>query len=408
MLNESILSKNKKYIVGVSGGPDSMALLDMLRIKSYSIIACLVNYHKRSDSSLDYEVVHDYCIKHNIPLAYKEIFHYEKGNFQAQAREMRYDFYKEVAKLHNGDAVLLAHHFDDYLETVMMQKERKQEDGFWGILEMSKYEDLDVVRPLLNCRKIQLETYCQENSVDYRIDSSNLESDYRRNYFRNEVLKNYDENQKQQLYLEAVEHNEQYIKIMKYVSSWLNENFISMPTFKHCEYPTQVLKHFILNNTDIPMNKISKKLLENCIVALKKEGNVKINLPVNFVLIKEYDNVYVTKLTEDEHYCIIINQLEYKDYGYFKIMSQGNDRCGVDLKSSDFPITIRTYQAGDYIELSYGKKKLSRLFIDAKIPMHLRKRWPVILNSSQEIILVPKIGKNKEYLLAKPTWFVIQ
>ena len=149
MLNESILSKNKKYIVGVSGGPDSMALLDMLRIKSYSIIACLVNYHKRSDSSLDYEVVHDYCIKHNIPLAYKEIFHYEKGNFQAQARKMRYDFYKEVAKLHNGDAVLLAHHFDDYLETVMMQKERKQEK----LSSVKIYAKKQLFREWLTARK---------------------------------------------------------------------------------------------------------------------------------------------------------------------------------------------------------------------------------------------------------------
>ena len=76
MLKESMLSKNKKYVIGVSGGPDSMALLDLVYKAGFNVVVCMVNYHKRVDSTLDYEVVKDYCDSHNIPLAYKEIFVY--------------------------------------------------------------------------------------------------------------------------------------------------------------------------------------------------------------------------------------------------------------------------------------------------------------------------------------------
>lgn len=413
MLNESMISLNKKYVVGVSGGPDSMALLDMLYKRNYSIVVCLVNYHKRDDSNLDYEVVKNYCQINDIPLAYKEIFLYNKGNFQAQAREMRYDFYLEISQLFNCEAVLLAHHFDDYLETVLMQKERNQEDGLWGINETSSYKELQVLRPLLGATKKDLEEYCINQNVDFRIDSSNLKSDYRRNYFRNEVLKYYTDLEKDSLYKESKIHNQNYIKVENKCKEWLKENvyqgMFSYQSFLTFEYPSMLLKQYLYQNTDIPTSRISKSLIENALNSIKnKEGNLKINLPVNFVLIKEYDNIYVTKLDEDCDYCFVIEKEEFKDYGCFKISKKGNDRCGVAPKDEDFPMTIRTYQKGDVIELSYGTKKVSRLFIDAKIPERQRKTWPIVLNAKGDIILIPKIAKNKAYLLAKPTWYVIQ
>ena len=412
MVNESILSKNKKYVIGVSGGPDSMALLDLIRNKGYSFVVCLVNYHKRLDSDLDYEVVKSYCDKYQIPLTYKEIFHYENGNFQAQAREMRYDFYEEISKLYQCDAVLLAHHYDDVLETILMQKNRGQEDGLWGIQASSKYHNLEVLRPVLHLRKQDLIDYCVKQQIEYRIDSSNLESDYTRNYFRNQVLVNYTKKQKEELFEEARLHNERYEALFQNCQLWLENHCVngsfSYQEFLTFENPEALLKTYLLMYGHLPKDRISKKLILNGLSSLEKNGNVRINLPVNSLLIKEYDNVYVTRINKEESFCFVIDELTYGDFKYFKLCDDGHDRCGICLKESDFPITIRTYKRGDVMELNYGKKKLSRLFIDAKIPMHLRQKWPVVLNAKQEIILVPKIAKNKAYLLEKPTWFVIQ
>ena len=126
------------------------------------------------------------------------------------------------------------------------------------------------------------------------------------------------------------------------------------------------------------------------------------------MLIKEYDNIYVTKLKKRFSYHYLIEDATPKDFGDFKIALDGDDREGIALTKEDFPLTIRTRKPGDVMELSYGKKKLSRLFIDAKVPLMDRDAWPVVLNCRNEIILVPKIAKNKHYLLAKPTLFVIQ
>ena len=75
LLNENLLNKNKLYIVGVSGGCDSMALLDVLRIKGYRVLVAHVNYNYRDDTDIDYEVVSEYCAKYGIAFYYKEFHH---------------------------------------------------------------------------------------------------------------------------------------------------------------------------------------------------------------------------------------------------------------------------------------------------------------------------------------------
>lgn len=393
--------------MGVSGGPDSMALLDMLRKEGYHLIACLVNYHKRNDSDLDYEVVKDYCDKYQIPLTYKEIFHYEKGNFQSQARIMRYDFYEEVCHIYHCDGVLLAHHFDDFLETVLMQEDR---NGLWGIAETSVYQSIPVYRPALNYTKQELLEYCENEGIDYRIDSSNLETDYTRNKIRHHVLSQYTYEDKQKLYQKALLHNQEYIKRCDYCEAFLNgRTQISLKELKESKYQEEILDYYLRTFEGMDVHRISKRLVQNCLQSLLgKDGNMQIPLPVDFVLIKEYDNVYVTKIKDVSGYYYEITKSEAKDYGCFKISFDGNDRCGICVKDDDWPLVIRTFRQGDSISLSYGTKKLSRLFIDAKIPRHQRDLWPIVLNRHNEIILVPKIAKNKAYLLEKPTWFVLQ
>ena len=281
MLKESMLSKNKKYVLGVSGGPDSMALLDLFRKQGYQGVVALVNYHKRVDSTQDYEVVKEYCKQHNIPLAYKEIFSYDEGNFQAQARVLRYDFYKEIAILYQCEAVLLAHHYDDFLETVLMQKNRHQEDGYWGILETSNYQGLTVLRPLLACTKQQLLDYCIHHQIAYRIDSSNLESDYTRNKIRNQELAKYTKEMKEELYNQAMIHNQKQKDIELYCLDWVNQyqTDLSFKTkdFKEALYKRQLLRMYLCQFENMVL---SSRLLEDCLAIIEDEkGNKKINLP---------------------------------------------------------------------------------------------------------------------------------
>ena len=96
---EKLLDLNQLYIVGVSGGCDSMALLDAMYNKGIKVVVCHVNYHLRDDSDLDQETVSNYCSKYQIPLYVREINkeEYGKDNFQSQARKLRYEFYYQIA-----------------------------------------------------------------------------------------------------------------------------------------------------------------------------------------------------------------------------------------------------------------------------------------------------------------------
>lgn len=408
-----LLDSQKGYVVGVSGGPDSMALLDILYQAKYQIVVCLVNYHIRDDSDLDAVLVRRYCEDRKIPYFEHQQFEYQKGNFEAQARIIRYDFYHRICKRQQLAGVVLAHHKDDYLETVLMQKARGMQDVLLGIREVSMYRKMPVYRPLMQCFKEELVDYCQSHQIPYRIDYTNLENTYTRNYYRNEVLSRYAKEEKEALYLETLKANQGLRKKEKKADTWLAQNSVnnqlSWEVLAKENEQLYLLKRYLWQIEGMPKDKISNALVEGCLKTLKNaKSNVKISLPVNFVLIKEYDNIYVTKLKKSFSYYYTIEDAIPKDFGDFKIALDGDDREGIALTKEDFPLTIRTRKPGDVMELSYGKKKLSRLFIDAKVPPMDRDAWPVVLNCRNEIILVPKIAKNKHYLLAKPTLFVIQ
>ena len=113
------VSLTSKFLIGVSGGPDSMYLL--WHLKKLDVIVVHVNYHKRIDSDNDQKIVEEFCKTYNIPFEVLEITsHNEKGNFQAIARQERYDFYKKIYQKYNCNYLLLAHHKDDFIETGML------------------------------------------------------------------------------------------------------------------------------------------------------------------------------------------------------------------------------------------------------------------------------------------------
>ena len=112
--------KKPKFLIAVSGGADSMLLL--FRYLQANIIVAHVNYNYRVDSELDQRVVTNFCQTHKIPLFIYSVNQKIKGNFEAQARKIRYDFFAKVYQEKNCDFLVLAHHKDDFLETAIMQK----------------------------------------------------------------------------------------------------------------------------------------------------------------------------------------------------------------------------------------------------------------------------------------------
>jgi tRNA(Ile)-lysidine synthase len=186
------MNDKRKYLCAVSGGPDSMALLD--KYHNQISLVCHVNYQVRESALRDTNIVIAYCKEKNIKLEILTVTEqmydeYRKicNNFEAIARFIRYDFFLKCSKKHHLNTILIAHNLDDFLETAIMQKQKNSKTLFYGIKKRTQYHGLNIFRPLLNVRKKDLEKYCLTNHIPYGIDETNFCDKYTRNKIRLEI-----------------------------------------------------------------------------------------------------------------------------------------------------------------------------------------------------------------------------
>lgn len=172
------------YVIAVSGGPDSMFLLTKMRLLGYQFVVCHVNYRKRSDSDHDEQVVLEYCRKFNIKLFITYPVTSDSGNFQAVARRQRYQFFFQIANQFATNKIVIAHNFEDSLETYVMQKERNCLVNCWGLEPVTKHGSYLLFRPILSFPKEQIISYLHAHNIAYAIDESNFSPIYRRNVVR--------------------------------------------------------------------------------------------------------------------------------------------------------------------------------------------------------------------------------
>lgn len=409
MLDESLLSKRKKYLVGVSGGVDSMALLDMLVRKEYQVIVVHYNYHFREDSDIDENLVRCYCQSHHLPFYVKQghIEDYQKGNFEMLAREKRYDFYREIGLLNHVDTIILGHHLNDHLETIVMQLQRNNIKGYLGIKEQSYVKNMHVIRPLLKLKKQQLVDYCHKYQIEYHDDYTNYDTSYTRNHIRHIDLKNYDA---QELLLKAQKHNQLYLEKqnhLKHIYQEYDQNHYLYLNQIPQEFLSEIIYYMLKKEIYPPL--ITEHLIQEIIKQIhSQKPNIEISLPVNFVFIKKYNNIAVRKKEIDDTYCVKYESFHKDQQLHYFLTDKGHLHDGVYLSKEDYPIIIRCFKNGDTIKTAGGTKKVSRLFIDRKIPRDERKIWPIVENCQGEIILIPHIAKNIKYLYTKPNVFVIK
>ena len=187
ILNDYIF--NNYVVIGVSAGPDSMCLLNILQKKTNKIIVCHVNHNVRKESIEEEEYITKYCKDNNLILEKMTIKNYQENNFENEARKKRYTFYEEILKKYNSSALFLAHHGDDLIETVLMKIARGSNiEGYAGIKEITNIKDYQIIRPLLNYTKEDILKYNKENNIKYYIDNSNKNENYTRNRYRIHIL----------------------------------------------------------------------------------------------------------------------------------------------------------------------------------------------------------------------------
>ena len=384
MLN---LDKNQKYLLACSHGPDSMALLFILKNEGYNFAVAHVNYHLREESSLEQEQLTNYCKENNIELYVKEVKEsLGESNLEEQCRIIRYTFFKELVKKYDFYGVLVAHNEDDLIETYLMQKTRQNLVEFYGIKQNPIIFDVKIIRPVLQYTKQDLLLFCQVNGVEYSIDKTNLQDIFLRNKIRHQVVEKMSRKERDEILKEIAQKNEELAALNEKISKITTNKIEEYNRLSDDEFLYAIVK---LGRKKKPSFTLSRNQgLELRKIFLSDKANISVNVS-NLLLVKSYDSFYLEDADQAVNYEYKITEPTELDNEYFYLDFRG-DTSNRNVSLDDYPLTIRNAHSDDTYIIKGYEKKIKRLFIDWKMPILIRKRWPVILNKNGQIIYIPR------------------
>ncbi len=373
------LDLNKKYIVACSYGPDSMALLDAAIKNGLNIVVAHVNYRKRDVSVFEQKSLEKYCQDRCIKIYVLDLLKSKPThNFQDWARKTRYEFFKRVLDEEKANFVLVAHQEDDVIETYLMQKNRGNYAKFPGISEENEVFGMRVIRPLLSYSKKQLQDYDDENGVPYSIDQSNLTNDYTRNKIRHEVVEKMSQEERRAIIEEISKFPKRKCEIK---SVYTYSEFLNM-SYEDIVF---VINYF-MELTKIHKN-ISKSFVQEIKKAFKTNSTHRVEISSLLWLEKGYDNIYLVNPMKIKSYKKeFLNKAELP---FVSIdFSEGAEDRGIQNQNKK--LIVKNLDKNDELVIKDYTSKVSRLFIDWKMPLFLREIWPGIYDKNMNLLYAPR------------------
>lgn len=205
MVRETIINTTKKYnliepddtiIAAVSGGPDSMCLLDNLvelkqKLQIKKIVVAHLNHMIRGEAKSETEYVQEYCKNKGIECYVKFVDILKKSaelkiGTEECGRKERYAFFDEISEKVGANKIAIAHNRNDNAETVLMHLLRGS--GISGLGGIKPYREGKFIRPLIKCDRVDIENYCEEKNLQPKFDKTNKDNTYTRNRIRNELI----------------------------------------------------------------------------------------------------------------------------------------------------------------------------------------------------------------------------
>ena len=422
--------KTDKIALGLSGGVDSIVLFHLLVTKykeSYKeLVAFHINHGLREESYEEAEFVENFVKNYNVKFYKKELkmndlVRDSHISEEMLARKLRYEAFEEMSSLERGVKLITAHHKNDQVENILMRLlSGRSMDYNLMIEEETTIGRLEVYRPLLNILKADLEQYADKNDLKYYVDSTNFDTDYTRNNIRHNIVpllndvnvasfdnlinfSSYYQNINTELKNKVLEAKNDYVISLEEDKVELDKKKLLKNTKEEIYF---LLRDILANNFGI--FDVKQRALLTIIEDLKNRNNNKsYDLKNNLKIISEYNSIYVHKIEKkcyNDKIELIIDEVDInKVYTFhqsnFLIMTTNNS-SEVGFNEEDLPLIVTTKRDGDRIQRGKVSKKLSRLFIDEKIPKELRDKLPVIRNKDGILGVLginTKVNKNKKY-----------
>ncbi len=359
--------------LALSGGIDSMVLYHLLKTTYKDTYRKLYIFHVNHGArieSFDEEKALKKRVERDGFKFLSTTLNIEKFS-QQKGRLLRYEFFFREMRNNHIQYCLTAHHKDDDFESIIFELLTSRYLHGVGIKEMYKR----IVRPMLNVRLREIETYAHKYNVTYFLDQTNETNDYTRNYIRHEILTHVESHEA--LYLESLTAFKEDYNALVALAKSEAETFLKRP-FKRSQFNqcNHILKVYILS---IWLN-VSRTYIEEVIRRLDSNES-QFELPIGHkMFVCSYDDCYIREDKTYKTYLTIDSTGTYEFNGY-KISVKGLTG-----------LTVRTFQNGDRVKLKdVGTKKVSRLFIDKKISNDKRKTMPIIVDENGRIIAVGEI-----------------
>lgn len=405
----------KKVLVAVSGGVDSMVLLHVVgRVLDPDNFAVVdVDHDLRPESADEVKFVKKYCVENGYQFFTTKWRKKPKDvGMEAAARSFRYDFFKKVMAKGNFDTLLTAHHNNDLAENILMKMIRSGNAyEVVSLKEQRPFGTGQIVRPLLDFSKRQLAEYADIHDINHVQDETNFDNITMRNRLRNNIFPELQKENGQLLshfrffdqQLTALINlaKKQFISIEKAMDLRENSQQIigRIKPVLQLDKGQQTLfwgNFFTKRKLDIS---ISNRQIDQIIEVLTgDQSNAAVDLEDSWRFIRTYNQFVIKKATPTNFETIDVKLNQTITFNGKKIKITDDDSGTLVVDKIPQTITLRTRRDGDKLLLSNGKhQKLSKRFINEKIPEYERKNYLVLLFDNQ-IVWVEKIYNMSDYL----------
>lgn len=411
------LNESTTIVAAISGGPDSMLLIELFlkyrKLNDFNLIVAHVNHNLRDESVKEKEDLEKYCLKNNLKFEYYEIEkRKDKPLTEVEARNIRYEFFDDLMKKYSATYLATAHHGDDLVETVMMKIVRGSSlRGYSGFSQISEKNGYKIIRPLISLTKKEIIDYLDKEKIGYAIDNTNCDEKYTRNRFRLNVLP-FLKTEEKNVHLKFKKFSDTLSMYDDYVKK--NANIAMQNVYLNNELKVDEFKKLDLV---IKREIISIILEKECINIIERlnethissilsmldnpKPNLKVFLPDNYIVLKEYNKVKIIKSESFEEYrfellekVLLPNGMSIEKID--KIDNNSNYMTRLSSSELALPLYVRNRKDSDIMRVKgmNHNKKLKDIFIDEKIPASDRELWPVVEDSLGNVVWLPGLKKS--------------
>lgn len=389
---EGLFESHQKVLLALSGGVDSMTLLDWLYHYQHQLgidlVLAHVNHHQRIEADQEERGIRELAEAKHLPL---KIAHFSGHFSESRARQFRYDFFEKIMKEEACSALVTAHHMDDQAETILMRLIRgSRPRHLKGIPLKQPFGQGVLIRPLLYFKKEDFP------EIFHYEDKSNQSLDYFRNRVRHRYLPLLEEENPQvtSALVNLGEDLSHWHQALKELTKDLNPQDVTQFQKQSLAVQIYLLEEYIASFPDLQLSRAQFEQLHRIVV---NKSNTQQVLKNGYEIYKDYHYFEIRKISRRTDDRLSEDLLQF---GTIKIVGAYRFLFGVEPSDSymeavplpsNHPVYVRPRRDGDRILINGHHKKVSRLLINQKIPLHQRNNL-VVLEQDKQILAIPEIA----------------